>query len=317
MSPWIQPSVFLSCVVLAGLLACAPDRPNGAAEAGIASQGSASDLGDDAGSSGTPSSETGGGSGGSTPRTTASASSTTDSASSVGTAEGPKFDLPGAGSSGASVSSGNDLEDGGDGIECVPSSNTGKEDVSCEDGLDDDCDGKPDCQDADCIYAEKCLGCFPIGTEVCYAGFDDDCNGFADCADSVCKDAPDCQCLEVCVPGKQRWCDGPPRCSWGKSTCTPQGTWGPCLEVGDERPPGCGYTIGMKYNVLCCYNSPDTCCQDYPWTKSIGECEGIAECTAPPDDDPTSSTTDGMPPDDEPTASTTTSTSTTTGPPDR
>ncbi|GEM_PF-3111285 len=304
--------------VLAGLQACSSERsPGGATDFEMAAtQGTvASGPGDDSASSEVPSSETG-----STPSSSDSASSvdSSDSASSLGSSDASggstKFDLSGAGS--GPMSSGGPGNDGDDGAnECVPSS---QKEEACEDDLDNDCDGKPDCQDADCIWAQKCLGCVPIGSEVCYAGFDDDCNGVADCDDPVCKDAPDCLCNEVCVPGKQRWCDGPPRCSWGKSTCTPQGTWGPCLEVGAERPAGCEHEVGMKYDMLCCYNSPDACCQEYPWTKSTGECEGIAKCTAPPDDDPTGSTSDGMPPDDEPTASaSTTSTSTTTGPPDR
>ncbi len=301
---------FRSCVLLLGLLACSPDRPGAIAEGHVAETFGDATSGVADGSSGAPSSET------------ASSPNTTDPTASVGSedADGTqgsvKFDIPGAGSGAVSASHGDGVSEAGgesSAEECVPSSQ--KEDF-CDDGLDDDCDGMLDCDDPDCIWGQKCLGCVQLGGEVCFAGADEDCDGLHDCSDPDCIDAPDCTCREKCVPGQERWCDGPPRCSWGRAVCTPGRTWGLCMEVGDERPQGCEHTLGLKFDPLCCAASPDACCQDYPNNRSMGECEGIAECTAPPDDDTDGSTTNGMPPDDEPTASAST-TSTTTGPPDR
>lgn len=66
-----------------------------------------------------------------------------------------------------------------------------------------------------------------------------------------------------CVPGVQRWCDDAVYCSWGKQTCLPDGTWGPCIEptVVDgslaDRPDndcGCRY---FYFNAACCEDQED------------------------------------------------------------
>lgn len=67
----------------------------------------------------------------------------------------------------------------------------------------------------------------------------------------------------VCVAGVQRWCDDAVYCSWGKQTCNPDGTWGPCTEPTvtstglTDRPDtecGCRY---FYFNAACCEDQAD------------------------------------------------------------
>lgn len=223
---------------------------------------------------------------------------TSDGTAGVGESAGGKFDVPGP------SSEPDPSDDGGSGWcklvgECNPTSAT---EVVCDDFMDDDCDGMPDCQDTDCLWNNTCLsrGCFPGVRESCGQPGDEDCDGFMDCGDPDCKNDLDCLCNEQCILEGVRWCDTPARCSWGKQVCTPQGTWGPCVETPTERPPGCEGTEDI-YDTACCLNAPDDCCQDFPRTRSVGECEGVAECMGPPADDPEPPPCKNTGPGDEPT----------------
>jgi hypothetical protein len=77
-----------------------------------------------------------------------------------------------------------------------------------------------------------------------------------------------------CAQGTKRWCDSPVGCRWGKQTCGPDGQWGTCHEV-DKRPEGCS---GKIYNILCCLDAPNACCQNYPSDTSMGECAEQLDC---------------------------------------
>ena len=74
------------------------------------------------------------------------------------------------------------------GVACVPDETP---EASCDDGIDNDCDGNFDCFDPDCAGAPACQ-CMPE-PEVCTNGTDDDCDGLVDCDDSDCDAAPECQ----------------------------------------------------------------------------------------------------------------------------
>jgi hypothetical protein len=103
--------------------------------------------------------------------------------------------------------------------------------VSCDDGLDNDCDGAVDCADTDCdgkICGDGGLTCKNGGcacgggtTEAnCGDGIDDDCDGLIDCAD------PDCKSTTVGTYGKS--CDDGSsfgkKCDWfGACLCPPFG----------------------------------------------------------------------------------------------
>ncbi len=86
--------------------------------------------------------------------------------------------------------------------------------TNCTDGVDEDCDGATDCNDADCSGDPACVASFcgdgtcdagedecscssdcgnPPGTETnCTDGIDDDCDGATDCNDSDCSGDPAC-----------------------------------------------------------------------------------------------------------------------------
>jgi len=59
----------------------------------------------------------------------------------------------------------------------------------CGNGVDDDCDGKVDCADPNCVASPLCQMCDP---EDCDNGIDDSCDGKIDCADPACVFAPNC-----------------------------------------------------------------------------------------------------------------------------
>lgn len=106
----------------------------------------------------------------------------------------------------------------------------GKE-VTCSpsDGVDNDCDGKTDCSDPDCVGTLSCGPyCVP---EICNNGKDDDCDNYVDCADSDCIEDSLCQTCnngnppvqEICTDGKDNDCDGKIDCTdndcIGTSSC--------------------------------------------------------------------------------------------------
>jgi hypothetical protein len=70
---------------------------------------------------------------------------------------------------------------------CVPSEDP---EVTCDDFVDNDCDGDFDCADSDCAADDACI-CIPE-TEICDNGIDDDCDDLIDCADSDCDLDPAC-----------------------------------------------------------------------------------------------------------------------------
>jgi spore coat protein A len=127
--------------------------------------------------------------------------------------------------------------------ECVP--NNQPETELCTDGLDNDCNGLPDCNDSACTDDPACqVNCSDItdrgecrnteGCEwqggknngscqdaactvtedpevSCSDGEDNDCDGSADCNDSDCNQDPACVCTptpEMCTGGDDEDCDG-------------------------------------------------------------------------------------------------------------
>jgi hypothetical protein len=90
-----------------------------------------------------------------------------------------------------------------------------------------------------------------------------------------------------CVSGAQRWCDDAMYCSWGKQTCLPDGSWGPCIEptVGrtglSDRPAtecGCRY---FYFNADCCEDQEDR------------DGDGHADCIIPTGHTPPACPSDG------------------------
>ncbi|MFZ5471046.1 MAG: hypothetical protein ACOZIN_16590 [Myxococcota bacterium] len=80
----------------------------------------------------------------------------------------------------------------------------------CDNGRDDNGDGKTDCADPDCFNHPSCLA----KNEDCLNGVDDNGDGLTDCADPACLAAPRCvPGQEVCTGGVDEDDDGQVDCA--------------------------------------------------------------------------------------------------------
>ena len=78
----------------------------------------------------------------------------------------------------------------------------------------------------------------------------------------------------VCAPGTWRWCDTPEACLWGVQICAPDFTWGKCNEAANT-PNGCQ---PGPYDMGCCLNNPNACCENPFNHQSMGECTQQLDC---------------------------------------
>ena len=82
---------------------------------------------------------------------------------------------------------------------CIgPGCNESYTTLNCRDGVDNDSDGKTDCDDLDCAFKFLCKEGWQATD--CTDGIDNSGNGHIDCADPGCDDAPNCN--EALVPGQ-------------------------------------------------------------------------------------------------------------------
>jgi hypothetical protein len=126
-------------------------------------------------------------------------------------------------------------EDRGQGPYCQPRFE------DCANGDDDDLDGRVDCEEFDCLYADGC-------GEDCANGIDDNADGRTDCDDVRCVDAVACSARAVAVCADPL----PPR-----SSCVAVGEPGfPCDPVTSE---GClpGQTCEMVGGGFLCFGHPN------------------------------------------------------------
>ncbi len=138
-------------------------------------------------------------------------------------------------------------------------------------GLDNDCDGRPNCADADCLGLPGPSGqlCETTAESSCFDGLDNDGDGLTDCADPQCADQPcddafGCTEDDVCAAGLCRGtpvddgCDDANDCT--VDTCE--------ADVGCVfAPRAAGSECGSRY------------CDGLLWrlqTCQFGQCRGTA-----------------------------------------
>lgn len=155
----------------------------------------------------------------------------------------------------------------------------------CGNGIDDDCNGKTDCED----------------TVACNCGAGDNGNGSGPSDDGSSDDGDDWpfpfppipdfpdgwgennDCTDRCVPGASRYCDEPLYCNWGTQTCAPDGSWGACTEIpipmvcADPFDPFGTMTSG-QYDPACCV-AQGLCCQNFGYDPTRGIQESVGNCT--------------------------------------
>jgi hypothetical protein len=115
-------------------------------------------------------------------------------------------------------------------------------DETCDNGIDDDCDGFFDCADPACADAPVC--CIPR-RERCANGLDDDCDGLVDCADPSCEGAPAC-CTpspEICTNAVDDDCDLSADCADTDCAMHPA-----CMMMCEDRELGIAMCTDMLDN---------------------------------------------------------------------
>nr|MBK7063422.1 hypothetical protein [Deltaproteobacteria bacterium] len=138
---------------------------------------------------------------------------------------------------------------------------------ACNDGRDNNCDGRSDCADVMCAATPACGMCVPTGPERCGDALDNDCDRLVDCADRDCATAPLCN---MCVPTGPE--NDPMACADGvDNDCDGR------LDCADDlcaRMPGC---------AMCVPTAPVEVCGD----GRDNDCNGATDCA-----DPACATTD-------------------------
>ncbi len=165
---------------------------------------------------------------------------------------------------------------------------------TCQDGIDNDCDGRADCYDPDCYDADgdgfdappcgrDCddanASIHPGATEVCNDAIDNDCDSLVDCADSHCFSDAAC-----CGDGNcdvNEWCTCPADCGTQTSEA------GFCFDFADndcDGLPNCQDRDCCATESACRLPFPSQGCGDASCRSDQGEnsCSCQCDCGAPP-----------------------------------
>jgi subtilisin family serine protease len=170
---------------------------------------------------------------------------------------------------------------------------------SCADGLDNDCDGTTDCEDADCLADDACADSTCNNDGVCDVGEDCDncpldCHPVpgASCGNRVCEagNGEDCITCPADCNGKlggkpsRRFCCGDAATACGDTRCEDRGL--SCtVEPVDVSCCGDGVCEGNEDSCSCADD-----CGSAPPAESVGstcgdgidnDCDGLADCDDP------------------------------------
>ncbi|MBN2422198.1 hypothetical protein JXB41_03140 [Candidatus Woesearchaeota archaeon] len=153
----------------------------------------------------------------------------------------------------------------GSGYNCVDSANNCMNEypteTSCDDSIDNDCDGQSDCNDADCTA---------FCSEICNNGVDDDGDTYVDCADDECTQGTSCSsgfcCGSQCnINGGSCSCTSVSGIACIDGTCNTYGE--PCCSSQFRRALQCSGTS------LVCTNG-DNLCEASCDSGVISQCDG-------------------------------------------
>lgn len=172
--------------------------------------------------------------------------------------------------------------------------------TSCDDDVDNDCDGMEDCKDSDCAGALACCKPTEIPERSCGDGVDNDCNGKLDCADGECLADPMFCCTnqmpevsnDTCGDQLDNDCDGitdcaEVSCGMRMTCCVPisdkENTMAACAGGVDDDCDGlvdCADPECAAVNRNCCTPTaagPEVACGD----GRDNDCDGIVDCNDP------------------------------------
>jgi len=159
---------------------------------------------------------------------------------------------------------------------------------TCQNGMDDDCDGLGDCDDPDCAEDPNCAPPCTITQNpetTCNDGEDNDCDGKIDCLDEHCVSNPACvTCTPTestersCSDGIDNDCDTTIDC--GDADCA---SGPPCVECGNSADCADGNlcTDESCVNNNCVRTDNSSVCNDGLFCTAEDKCvDGV--CTGSP-----------------------------------
>jgi hypothetical protein len=153
---------------------------------------------------------------------------------------------------------------------CNPTENP---EVSCQDGVDNDCDGFIDSSDPDCDIPPVCIPTEDPETS-CNDGVDNDCDEAVDCGDSDCSQDPACQtsCGDNADKGA---CNNTPGCVWEGSP--KNGTCVDAVACEPTETPEVSCTDGLDNDCNGATDCADANCSGDPACQTSCNNDGVCD----------------------------------------